>query len=110
MINNINNISEKFYSDEWFTPEEVVRKMYAIYKPSGVICCPFDTENSWFVKVAKELGYQVIYDIKDFLTNNYEFDWLITNPPFSIKDSVIDKCVQSGKQCVLVLPLDTLGG
>lgn len=29
--------------------------------------CPYDTENSYFVKVAKEMGFNVIYNIRDFL-------------------------------------------
>lgn len=45
----------------------------------------------------------------DFLEKDYEFDYLITNPPFSIKDEVIDRCVEIGKPSVLVIPVDALG-
>jgi len=34
-------------------------------------------------KRLKELGHSVIYGIEDFLkSNKYEFDYIITNPPF----------------------------
>ena len=44
------------------------------------------------------------------MTNTYDFDYLITNPPYSNKDEIIARCIESGKPCVLVLPIDALGG
>ena len=35
---------------------------------------------------------------------------MITNPPFSIKDDVIERCLEYGKPTMLVLPMDSLGG
>lgn len=72
--------------------------------------CPYDTENSYFVKVGKEMGFNVIYDIRDFLEKDYDYDYLITNPPFSIKDLVIEKCIKDKKRCCLILPIATLSG
>lgn len=28
--------------------------------------CPYDTENSYFVKIGKRMGFNVIYNIRDF--------------------------------------------
>lgn len=47
---------------------------------------------------------------KIFLTRDYEFDYLISNPPYSIKDKIIERCIDLGKPSVLLLPIDTLGG
>ena len=72
--------------------------------------CPYDTENSYFVKVGKEMGFNIIYNIRDFLEKDYKYDYLITNPPFSIKDLVIEKCIKDRKRCCLILPIATLSG
>lgn len=113
-----NNILGNIYSDEWYTSKETVEFMYKLLNIKSVereresitILCPFDTENSYFVKVGKELGYNVIYNIRDFLEKDYEYDYLITNPPFSIKDLVLEKCIKDKKRCCLVLPISTLSG
>jgi hypothetical protein len=104
-----NNVLGNEYSDEWFTGSETVELVNELLKPSGTILCPFDTEQSYFVKKAKALG-NCIYGIRDFLSSNYEYDFLMTNPPFSIKTQVIEKVAKSGKPSALVLPLDCLGG
>lgn len=107
-----NNITNNDYSDEWYTPKSVVEKAFSIFpcKASDRILMPFDSEKSEFVKVAKERGYNIVYNIKDFLTRDYEFDYLITNPPFSIKDKVIERCVELKRPATLILPIDSLGG
>lgn len=114
MINNkINNITDQFYSDEWYTERYVVEEMYSLLNPKegSTILCPFDSENSEFVKYAKENNYNVIYGMRDFCSDNkYKCDYIITNPPFSIKDDVIEYCLKYKVRTCLVLPLDSLGG
>ena len=89
----VNNITNNFYSDEWYTEVETVKKMYDLLgvKGGATVLCPFDTDKSLYVQYGMECGYNVIYNIRDFLDRDvtYEFDFVITNPPFSIKDDVI---------------------
>jgi hypothetical protein len=108
----INNITSNNYSDEWYTDQPTVDKCLELLSPTpgSIVMCPFDSKDSLFVKTLLKKGYQVIHSITDYLTNDYEYDYLVTNPPFSIKDSVIEKVFQSGKRAVLILPLDSLGG
>ena len=108
----INNITNNSYSDEWYTDQATVDKCLELLSATSgsIVMCPFDSEDSLFVKTLLSRGYQVIHSITDYLTNDYEYDYLVTNPPFSIKDSVIEKVFQSGKRAVLILPLDSLGG
>lgn len=115
ITNKINNITNNFYSDEWYTTQETVEKMYNllnITKENPIILCPFDTDKSLFVQYAINKGYKVIYNIRDFLDKDvtYDFDYIITNPPFSIKDEVIERCLEYGVPTMLVLPMDTIGG
>lgn len=111
MINN--NITKSVYSDEWYTSRATVESMLDIFpcNPQDVVLCPFDSEKSQFVKVLQERGHKVIYGIRDFLEREpYSFDCIYTNPPFSLKTAVIERCIATGKKCTLVSPLDSLGG
>ena len=51
-------------SDEYFTPKEAVLPLLEYIdrgnKPNYTIWCPFDTEDSEYVKVFKKEGYNVI--------------------------------------------------
>lgn len=109
----LNNITGNSYSDEWYTDQKTVDKCIELLnpKPNSVIMCPFDSENSLFVKTLKNFGHQVIYGITNYVNStHYEYDYLVTNPPFSIKDLVIETVFSYGKKSVLVLPLDSVGG
>lgn len=107
-----NNINNGIYSDEWFTDIPTVVKVLKLFPcPKGAtVMCPFDSDNSKFVYALRHLGHNVICNITDFLEKDYEFDCIYTNPPFSIKDQVIERCVASGKPCTLIMPMDCLGG
>lgn len=100
-------------TDEWYTPMSVVELMFDLLdiKEPSTIMLPFDTEDSNFVKHASAIGaHNLWYNIRNWLDKDYTYDYLITNPPFSIKDKVIEKCYKSGKPSALLLPLDSLGG
>jgi len=108
----LNGITKNVYSDEWHTSQETVTLAIALLdpKPQSVILCPFDSDNSLFVKTLKEYGYKVLNGMTDFLEMDYECDYIITNPPFSIKDKVIQRVYDHGVKSLLILPIDALGG
>ena len=108
-----NNITRNIYSDEWYTDQKTVDFGLELLQPKrgGWIMCPFDSSKSLYVQTLLAKGFNVIYGITDFLENDlYEFDYLITNPPFSVKDQVIEQVYKYGKPSLLMLPLDSLGG
>ena len=108
----LSGITGEIMSDEWYTKKETVELMYGLLDPveGSSVMCPFDTDKSQFVQVGQELGFDVFRNVRNWLESEYEYDYLITNPPFSIKDQVIEKVLKSGKPSALVLPLDALGG
>jgi hypothetical protein len=108
----LNNITHNTYSDEWYTDQPTVDKCIELLNPTqgSTVLCPFDSKESLFVKTLINQGFKVIYEIDDFLTTDYEYDYIVTNPPFSIKDKVMKKVYESKKKAVLILPLDSLGG
>lgn len=100
--NKKNFLTGNILSDEWYTPKFLVDKCLELTNLSNKkIICPFDTDKSIFVK---ELKGNCIYNITDFMGKDYAYDILITNPPFSIKEKVFEKCLQNGKDFILVLP------
>lgn len=76
-------------NDEWYTPREAVLPILKYLKQSSTIWCPFDTEESEYVKVLQQAGHNVIYthiiNGEDFFDYNIECDYIISNPPYSIK-------------------------
>ena len=44
----------------------------------------------------------------NFFETNIDFDYIIDNPPYTIKKEVIEKCIQLNKPFALLLPIDTL--
>ncbi len=112
--------------DELYTPRYAIEplKKYIeglnidweyLGKDRFIIWCPFDTEESNYVKVLKEWGYKVIHshidDGKDFFEYEPEYyDLVISNPPFSIKTEVLKRLYKLGKPFALLLPLTALEG
>jgi hypothetical protein len=109
----LNGITKNVYSDEWYTSQETVDIAIELLdpEPNSLILCPFDSENSLFVKTLQAMEHTVIYGIQDFIDGQFHIaDYIITNPPFSIKDQIIRKVYEYGLKSVLVLPIDALGG
>jgi hypothetical protein len=108
-----NNITGNVYSDEWYTSQETVDIAIKLLSPmpDSLILCPFDSAESLFVKTLQAQGHTVIYGLNDFVEGDFRLcDYIITNPPFSIKDKIIKKVYEYGVKTVLVMPLDALGG
>lgn len=102
-------VSKDGNQDEYYTPAYVVEILLPYLQDIKTIWCPCDKEESEFVKVLSNSGYNVIYSHiengKDFL--EYEpqedYDAIITNPPFSIKNKVIQRCIDLNKPFALLL-------
>ena len=101
--------------DEIYTPPYAVQPILEYLPKNKIIWCPFDKEESQYVKILKEKGYQVIYSHKDNNKNffNYEpekYDIILSNPPFSLKDDILERCYQLNKPFALLLPITTFEG
>lgn len=105
-------------SDECYTPRCAVVPMIKYLKQKNIehVLCPFDKNESMFVRVLKSEGFKVecshIETGQDFfqLDNNFirNFDAIISNPPFSMKDKVLKKCYEAGIPFALLLPQNSL--
>lgn len=111
MIDYMQNIK----NDELYTPEYAIKPLLK-YLPKNIKiweCTDYGSSN--ITKILKENGYEVITTHKnnfDFLNNtpDFDFDMIITNPPYSLKDEFIKKCYEYKKPFALLLPITSLEG
>lgn len=96
--------------DNYETPKYIVEILIPYLKQTNIktIWCPFDKEESEFVKVFKKYNYKVINshidDNKDFFDYEPEnYDAIISNPPFSIKNRILERCIKLNKPFALLL-------
>ena len=103
-------------SDECLTPRYAVAPIlnHAENLNCGrIVWCPFDDENSWYVKLFTRSGWRVEYghiaNGEDFF--NYEpdeYDIIVSNGPFSRKDEVLVRLYELNKPFALLLPQNAL--
>ena len=78
-------------NDESYTPDYGVKPILKYIPKDAIVWCPFDTEESEFVKQIgeqNEVIHSHIEDGCDFLTYEPEFhkwDVIVSNPPFTNK-------------------------
>ena len=92
------NYMQQEKNDELYTPNEAIIPIlkYLDYNLIYWECTDFGESN--ITKVLKENGFKVIHTSKreiDFLKDkaNFEFDVIITNPPYSLKNEFLKKCM-----------------
>lgn len=94
--------------DEQYTPRHAVLPIIKYLPRKAVIWCPFDTENSEFVIALKEAGHEVVFSHiftgQDFFKYEPErWDIIVSNPPFSRKQEIAERCLTLGKPFALLL-------
>lgn len=106
---------DKIRNDEWYTLEYAVLPLLEYIPKGSTILCPFDLWTSEFVQVFLKKGYEVIYshidsmNPKDFFTYTKEevkeFDYIISNPPYSLRKQVMSKLEELQKPYAMLIPL-----
>ena len=89
-------------NDEFYTPNYAILPIMKYLKPNSKVWCPFDTEDSNFVKKLREAGHEVVASHisqgVDFFATNAppETDYVISNPPYSLKGQVFKRLFEIG--------------
>ena len=94
-------------NDEFYTPAYAITPILKYVKPSSKVWCPFDTEDSLFVKMLREAGHKVIATHlaagKDFFHHEEVCDYIISNPPYSLKGEVFNRLFEIGKPFAMLV-------
>lgn len=112
----VNYIQKEKY-DELYTPDEGVYPIIPYLKNRGFKtiweCTDFGGSN--ITKILKQEGFNVvtshIKEDKSFF--DYEpsdYDCIVTNPPYSIKDDFLERAYSLNKPFALLLPITSLEG
>ena len=95
-------------NDEFYTPEYAIIPILKYIKPVSTIWCPFDTQDSLFVKILTKQGHNVICT---HISNNVDFftfepsgyDYIISNPPYSLKAQVFERLFNLDKPFAMLV-------
>lgn len=109
------NYMQQEKNDELYTPDEAIIPILK-YLDHNLIyweCTDFGESN--ITKVLRANEFKVVSTNKeqlDFIKEkaNFEFDVIITNPPYSLKNEFIKRCYEYNKPFMLLLPLTALEG
>ena len=108
MINSKSILYCKGSNDECYTPMEGVYPILKYISKDWVVWCPFDMEESNFVKLISRTNKVIhshISEGKDFYT--YEptehWDCIISNPPFTNKRKIFERALSFNKPFALIM-------
>lgn len=95
-------------NDECYTPAYGVVPLIKYIPKDKIIWCPFDTDESEFVKQFSAKGFQVINShIKygqDFYTYEPEqWDIIVSNPPYTNKRKIFERALSFGQPFALLM-------
>lgn len=95
-------------NDEYYTPAYAVYPIVKYLKPHSIIWCPFDKKDSKFVEVLEAEGFKVIYGHietgQDFFEEAVpECDYIVSNPPYSMKGKVFTRLYEMGKPFAMLI-------
>ena len=96
------------HNDEWYTPAYAIAPILKYLKPNTVVWCPFDTEESNYVKLLKENGFCVIHGSivtgQDFFNQPVPVcDYVVSNPPYSLKYECLQRLFDIGKPFAMLV-------
>lgn len=109
MIDSNNILYSKGNNDECMTLAYAVKPILKYIPQRAVVWCPFDTEESEFVKQIRQVGHKVIAthidNGQDFYTYepNEHWDCIISNPPFTNKRLIFERALSFNKPFALIM-------
>ena len=94
-------------NDECYTPDYAVKPILKYIPEGSIVWCPFDTEESEFVKqISKQndVEYSHISTDHDFFDYEPdEWDIIVSNPPFTNKRKYFERALAFNKPFALIM-------
>ena len=113
MIGGIQGSKDVLYSsgnnDECYTPDYGVAPVLEFIPKNKIIWCPFDTEDSEFVKQISRTN-EVVHSHIDNEQDFYEYepphwDVIVSNPPFKGKRKIFERALSFNKPFALLMTM-----
>jgi hypothetical protein len=94
--------------DEYKTRAYAILPLLKYVNRKSVIWCPFDKPESNFVKVFSANGYKVVNSHIETGQNFFEYepkkyDVIISNPPYSLRESILERLFSLGKPFAMLI-------
>ena len=106
---NLKGSSVEFKDDDYETPNLVLTDLVPYLKKDKIIYDPFYCRGA-VIKEWQQLGYNCINEKKDAFNREHpEFDYLISNIPFTLKKQCVELGFKLNKPFMLLMPIDALG-
>jgi len=112
-ITALKNSCKTSAGDECYTPAYAVEPLLNFLPKDKIIYEPTSFVSKNIVNYLRDNSFKVTEnnDDTDFLQDELpEFDLIVTNPPYSIKDKFIEKCYKLNKPFALLLPVSAIQG
>ena len=82
--------------DEYYTPPYAIKPLIKYLMPKSAIWCPFDTDQSYYVRVFNKYGFDTINTHIDCGQDFFdlcipECDYIISNPPYSKINTTLER-------------------
>lgn len=95
-------------NDEFYTPKYAVEPILKYIPTGSKIWCPFDTLDSLFVKMLRDLGFEVVNSHIDYGTDFFNCEvpdctHIISNPPYSLKNEVFERLFEIKKPFAMLV-------
>lgn len=105
----MSNINDKIYTPEFIVEEvlEYLEDNFPEYS-QGTILEPFAGEGAFVNKLPSHTDWCEIDKGVDFLKYSGKTDWIITNPPYSTFDIMLEKMLQVSESIAMVIPYNKL--
>lgn len=97
------------HNDEFYTPTYAIEPIAKYLRPNSLIWCPFDIEESNFPKLFDRLGHDVLRTHLDYGQDFFKLecpstvDYIISNPPYTVKGEVLERLFEIGKPFAMLL-------
>lgn len=116
-MNEFSQLIKTSKTDEYYTPRYAVEIIvpFLKLKKYKTVWCPFDKKNSEFVKILQENNFDVIYghidtgeDFFGYDTPPEKVDCIVSNPPFSKRNSLFNKLFSFKVPFAMIMNLNGL--
>lgn len=97
-------------NDDILTPVEISKRIIDMFNIEGIILDGFKGEGSFYNQYPSNVkkDWCEIKLGKDFFQYNKKVDWIITNPPYSILDEVLEHSFKIADNIVYLVPLSKI--